>query len=236
MVKKCIIIDDEPIAIDVIKSYLSHFNDFEIVGECENAIHAIEVINNTHVDLMFLNIQMPQISGIDFIKSISNPPKTIITTAYRDYAIDGYQLNVIDYLLKPISFERFVKAIDKFLKNEIIQIIKIKQNQDIDENTFIYVREGKITHKIHLNDILFIESQREYITIHLRDRNIKVLYKISEFEKLLPISHFLRNHKSFIISVSKISCFSTTTICVSNHQLTIGRKYMDSVRKYLENT
>lgn len=234
MKTKCLIVDDEPIAIDVIKSHLNHFNDFEIVAECENAVEAMEVINKQKVDLVFLDIQMPQINGIDFLKSIKVDFKVIITTAFRDYAIEGYQLDVIDYLLKPISFERFMKAINKYYQHKQDDIIVFKKETGLDSNLFIYAKEGKETHKIYLKDILFIESYKDQIRINLTDRSIELRYKISDFESKLPDDYFIRTHKSFIISIGKITSFSSSGIKIGNTEIPIGRTYFEQVKRKLE--
>jgi len=230
----CIIIDDEPIAIDVIKSHLKNFKDIEVIGECENAIEALELINKTSVDLVFIDIEMPQINGIDFLKNVKRDFKVIITTAYRDYALEGYQLDVIDYLLKPISLERFIKAINKYFQFSKSGVIEFKQEAVLDANLFIYVKDGKETHKIYLKDILFIESLREFLKIHLSDRTIEIRFKISEFEEKLPKDFFIRIHKSYIISMGKISSFNNNTISVSNKVLPIGRTFVEQVKQRLE--
>jgi len=231
---RCIIIDDEPIAIDVIKSHLNNFKEFEIIAECDNAIEAIEIINKKQIDLMFLDIKMPQLSGIEFLKIVNTNIKVILTTAYRDYAIDAYQLDVIDYLLKPISFERFTKAINKFYTNKTDNVIQKKSEQILNEAEFIYVKEGKETHKIYLNDILYVESFKEYIIIHLLNKEIKVIYKIGEFELMLPSTNFVRIHKSYIISINKIASFSSNSVLIDQIKLPIGGTYSESVKKALK--
>jgi len=231
---RCIIIDDEPIAIDVIKSHLKNFKEFDVIAECDNAIEAIEIINKKQIDLMFLDIKMPQLSGIEFLKIVNTNIKVILTTAYRDYAIDAYQLDVIDYLLKPISFERFTKAINKFYTNKTDNAIQKKSEQILHKAEFIYVKEGKETHKIYLNDILYVESFKEYIIIHLLNKEIKVIYKIGEFELLLPPTHFVRIHKSYIISINKIASFSSNSVLIDQIKLPIGGTYSESVKKALK--
>ncbi len=231
---KCIIVDDEPIAIDVIRSHLQFFNDIEIVAECENAIKALEKINKNQVDLVFLDIEMPQVSGIDFLKNVNRDFKVIITTAYRDYAIEGYQLDVVDYLLKPISLERFIQAINKFFQQTKRNIVEFKQEVGLDPNLFIYVKEGKDTHKIYLKDILYLESLRDFLIIHLDNRTIEIRYKISDFEQKLPSDFFMRIHKSFIISIGKINSFNSNAIKIGSKELPIGRTYHEQVKRKLE--
>ena len=234
MKTNCIIVDDEPIAVEVIESHLSHFNDIHIVAKCNNAIEAFEIIKNNHIDLIFLDIQMPEINGIDFLKSIDQNFEVIITTAFRDYAIEGFQMNVLDYLLKPVSLERMMKAMDKYYQSKADELIQFKNEAGININRFIYIKEGKETHKVYLKDILYIESFREYIQIHLKDRDLKVRYKISQIEKNLPQNSFLRIHKSYIISISKITSFSNYFIKVNQKQLPIGKTYIEQVKKCLQ--
>jgi DNA-binding LytR/AlgR family response regulator len=233
---KCIIVDDEPLAIEVIDSHIKKFDDIEVIARCSNAVKAFEILQNKQVDLIFLDIQMPKITGIDFLRTLKNPPKVIITTAYRDYAIEGYELDVIDYLLKPISFERFFKAIQKFyqisnsVKNEMISPIIVN---NFDEGEFIYVRADKKMQKIFLKDILYIESLKDYIKIFTSAKSVITKQPISSFEEKLPENIFLRTHRSFIISIPKIEAFSTQSIEISGKEIPIGRSYKNIVMKTL---
>jgi two-component system, LytTR family, response regulator len=231
---KCIIVDDEPIAIRVIKNHLHQFNDIEIVAECKNAIQAFEELKKKKVDLIFLDIQMPQLTGIEFVKTLLNPPKVIITTAYRDYALEGYELNIIDYLLKPISFERFLKAINKYYQQSSTNEIEIKLDENSLDNQFIYVKENKRMHKIYLQEIYYIESMKEYVAIYLNDRKIIAKNTLSNFEEKLPGNQFIRIHKSFIISIPKIRSFNSTSIEIKDINLTISRHYKEGVMKALK--
>lgn len=236
---KCLIVDDEPLARKVIISHCSKFNDLVIVKECENAIQALEIIRTENIDLIFLDIQMPQITGMDLLKTLHNPPKIIITTAYREYAIEGYEFDVLDFLLKPISFDRFFKAIDKFYSH---RQIKISANEDsiqqvekcvVDNDDFILVKENKKMIKIFFNEILFIESLREYVHIHLVDNKIITKCTISSMEEILPLNDFIRIHKSFIISKNKIKAFTTYSVEINNQEIPIGRSYREEVLKIL---
>src|ERR1700693_2846528 len=198
---KCLIIDDEPLAQNVIENYLKNFSFIELIAKCENALSALEWMKKQKVDLIFLDISMPFISGIDFIKTLQNPPEIILTTAYKEFAIESYELNVLDYLLKPISFERFLKAINK-LENQTA--VGIKPVIDHSENdVFIYVKSEKKNVKILLKEILFIESLKDYIKIYLPNKTIITQVQISAIEQRLP-DNFLRIHRSFIIAKDKI--------------------------------
>jgi len=234
MKTKCIIVDDEPLALEVIESHLQKFKEIEIAAKCSDAIEAFEVLKKKNVDLIFLDIQMPQLTGLDFLKSLTKPPKVIITTAYREYALDGYELDVIDYLLKPIPFERFMKAINKYYQSvsEPIMVSGSNHNAE-DSNSFIYVKADKKTVKILLNEIVFIESLKDYVQIHTSKTSIVTKNQISKLEEKLPQDKFVRIHKSFIVSISKINAFTSNTIEIKNKELPIGRNYKNIVMKAL---
>ena len=230
MKTKCIIIDDEPIAIEVIKSHLQHFGSIEVVGTGSNAVQAIEMLNRKQVDLMFLDIQMPQITGLHFLRSLSHPPKVIITTAYRDYALDGYELDVVDFLLKPVSFERFLKAIQKYFR----QTGNFQNPQWNDDsikppNPHILIRADRKTVKLPLQQILFIESLKDYVKIHTDQKVIITKEQISQLEANLPANQFMRIHRSFIIAINKIEAFSHEAIDLAGKELPIGRSYKNAV-------
>ena len=233
MKTKCIIVDDEPLAIEVIESHLSHFENVDIVAICNHALEAFEVLKTTDVDIIFLDIQMPHITGIDFLRTLKNPPKAILTTAYRQYALDGFELDVIDYLLKPISFQRFLKAMNRYFES-----VSLKMQNDTSHNSdarerFIYVKSDKKNHKIFLTDILFIESLKDYILIRTKERKIISKIPISHFGKQLPIPDFIRIHKSYIVSIDKIDSFNNEIIDVAGKELPIGRSYKESVMNVL---
>jgi len=228
----CIIVDDEPIARKIIRTHLEAFQDIEIVAECKNAIEAFDILVKKHVDLIFLDIHMPQISGINFLKSLKNPPKVIITTAHRNYAVEGYELDIVDFLLKPISFDRFLKAINKFYSvNETS--IKLDKEAKHDDSAFIYLKVGSETHKIFLSDIIYLESFKEHLIIHTTNRTIEIIHKISDIENKLPSENFIRIHKSFIVSINKIKSFNSQSIKIEDKELPIGRTYKNAVMNSL---
>ena len=185
---KCLIVDDEPLAQNVIENYLKNFTDIELIAKCENALSALAWIKKQKIDLIFLDISMPFISGIDFIKTLQNPPKIILTTAHKEFAVESYELNVLDYLLKPISFERFLKAINK-LENDSAQVIK-PVIDDSESEVFIYVKSEKKNVKILLKEILFIESLKDYIKIHTVNRTIVTQVPISCHRTTTPRKFF----------------------------------------------
>lgn len=231
---KCIIIDDEPLARNVIKNHLQSFDDFEIVAECSNAIEADKIIREKNIDLIFLDIEMPKVSGFDFLKSLKKETKIIIITAYRNYALKAYEYEIVDYLLKPVSFDRFYKAIKKFYKQQKDSDVLIFGETKKALNPFAYFNEDKIIHKIYLDDILYIESFREYIKVHTSDKSIMTKLPISKIEEKLKEHDFIRIHKSFVISICKINSFNSRMINIKEKELPIGRTYKDMVMKTLK--
>ena len=226
---KCLIIDDEPLAQNVIENYLKEFSFIEVVAKCDNALTALDWMKKQKIDLIFLDISMPFISGIDFIKTLKNPPAIILTTAYREYAVESYELNVLDYLLKPISFERFLKAINK-LDNQAEELVK-PAHEDAENDVFIYVKSDKKNVRVLLKEILFIESVKDYIKIHLlTGTSIITQMQISTIEQRLPES-FLRIHRSFIVSKDKITAYTQHDLEIGKHQIPIGRSYKMIVSK-----
>ncbi len=234
MKSKCIIVDDEPLARKVIKTHLQNFDDIEIIAECGNAVEADRVIRENNVDLIFLDIEMPQISGFDFLKNLKNSPKIIIVTAYRNYALKGYEYDIVDYLLKPVSFDRFYKAVTKFFKQLKNTEINIFEEGDFAGKSFIYFNEDKTIYKIYLTDILYLESFREYIKVHTVNKAIMTKLPISKIEEKLKDKGFARIHKSYIVSLGKINSFNSRIINIGDTELPIGRTYKDAVMKVLK--
>jgi DNA-binding LytR/AlgR family response regulator len=236
MKTKCLVIDDEPLARDLMRSHIEKLENIEIVAECGDAMKALQELRNQPVDLMFMDIQMPQITGIEFLKTLKHPPKVIITTAYREYALDGFELDVVDYLLKPITFERFLKSINKYyqLTQEEIQNIAPAASFSLAEDAFIYVKENKKVIKLHLDEILYIEGLSEYIQIYTARRKIITKTSMTNIHEKLPDNGFMRIHKSFIVSLTKIEAFTTTSIDVPGKELPIGRSYKNSVQEALK--
>ncbi|WP_372652610.1 LytR/AlgR family response regulator transcription factor [Draconibacterium sp.] len=228
---RCIIIDDEPIAIRVIRNHLSVFTDFEIVAECNNALEAMPVLQKENIDLLFCDIQMPQITGVDFIRSLVHPPKVIFTTAYRDYAIDAFELNVVDYLLKPISFERFTKAINHFL------VLQTSSNESVsfeqETRDFIFLKADKKHHKVNLTDILYFESLGDYVIAYTADQKIVTKERISHLSDLLPAKWFLQIHRGYIVSVDKIESIGAGFVEIKGKKLPVGRYYKPGLQKLL---
>lgn len=231
MKTKCLIVDDEPLARELIYGYIEKLENFEIVGECNDAMKALNILREKQVDLIFMDIQMPQITGIEFLKTLKHPPKVIITTAYREYALDGFELDVVDYLLKPITFERFLKSVNKFyqLHQDEIQVLASNSGDQILEEPYIYVKEKKKVIKVYLSEIKYIEGLSEYIQIFTDKRKIITKTSMTLMEEKLPAAKFLRIHKSFIISIPKIEAFTANTIEIHGKELPIGRSYKNAV-------
>ncbi|MBE9468654.1 MAG: response regulator transcription factor [Bacteroidetes bacterium] len=228
MKTKCIIIDDDLLAITVIESYLEKIAKIEIVAKYNNAIDAYDILHKEKIDLIFLDIEMPRLTGVDFIKTLNEAPSIIITSANKDYAIEGFELNVLDYLMKPITFGRFLKAVNKFflLHRSVKSINKLTEENKED---FLFVKEKKKMVKIFLKDILFIESIKDYVKIATTNKFVVTKEQISAFENKLNKDAFIRIHRSYIVSINKIEAFSNTTIEINEKELPIGRSYKNLV-------
>jgi DNA-binding LytR/AlgR family response regulator len=225
----CIIVDDEPLAIEILESYVSKVESLELVGTFRNAISAFTFLQERSVDLMFLDIQMPKLSGIDFLKSLKNPPKVIFTTAFRDYAIEGFELEVSDYLLKPIPFDRFLKSVAKVS----VQPIATPQVKSEVTDNYVYFKVDKKMVKTNMNEILYIESIKDYVKVRTLEKEIITQQKISYLEESLPKEQFLRIHRSFIVNKNKIDAYSATDIEVGKFHIPIGRNFKVDVLKIL---
>lgn len=226
---KCIIVDDEPLARELIASHLVHFENFELINSFENALKAYAFLESNTVDLIFLDIEMPLLKGNDFLKKLKTPPKVIFTTAYREYAVEGYELNVIDYLLKPITFDRFFVSIEKFKQ---LQTPKEETTYNIKNHTFVSSGSKKI--KIIFDEILYIESLKDYITIHLENsKSHHIKQNISVFEKILN-TNFVRIHRSFIIHSKKLDAYTKNEVEINNVEIPIGSSYKETWLDYLK--
>jgi DNA-binding LytR/AlgR family response regulator len=232
---RCLLIDDEPPALKVLASYISSINGLEIVGQCKNAIEALDVLNQHTVDVIFLDIKMPKILGTEFLKNLSHPPKVIFVTAYRDYAVEGYELDAVDYLVKPVSFERFFKAITKL--NRMMGQDTITTSYDYKSNpeAFVYLKVDKDMKKIFISDIVYIESWKDYVKLFLvTGKNILVKQTISAMENLLSEHKFMRVHRSYMVSLNKISGYNGLSVQLDTKEIPIGRLYKQAVMEKLQ--
>jgi len=227
---KYIIIDDEPLAHEIIEEFCNMLPHVQLEKNCYNAMEAMQYLNENTVDFMFLDINMPKLRGLDFLKTLTKPAKTIITTAYKEHALEGFELNVIDYILKPFSFDRLVKAVNKVSDTQTTKTI-IKEISNETTSTRFFVKGDKKHHQIDLNDLLFIEAYGNYTKLFLKDEMIVSHEKISHYESILSEDTFLRVHKSFIVAIDKIKLIEGNRILINDHKIPIGQTYKSSVNK-----
>ncbi len=220
----CLIVDDEPLARKLIASHVSKIDNLEVVGECGNAIEAGNFLRSRKVNLIFLDIQMPEINGLQFIGTLKNPPAVILTTAYRDFAAEAFDLDVVDYLLKPISFERLMKSVNKFFDKQTASGSGITVEGDTQES-FLYVRADRKVYKVLLDEILFLESMDEYVKVHLANKTLITRENISSLEQKLPSPHFIRIHRSFLLNTKHIKAISGEAVDIGGKELPFGRAY-----------
>ena len=232
----CFAVDDEPPALEVLKKYISAVPNLQLAGTCADALEALTMLQQHTIDLLFLDIQMPQLSGTDLVRTLKNPPKVIFTTAFRRFAVEGFELDAVDYLLKPISFERFLKAVNKVMDTNLHSIDINNSNGDNKnrpEDTFITLRADRKNLKVSLNDILYIESLKDYIKVVTPAKTIVTKQSISSIEETLPKNQFIRIHRSFIVSINKIETFTNEIIEIGKKELPISRMYKMEVNKAL---
>ena len=228
----CIIVEDEPLAAEILQDYIKQIPFLTLRHICSDAIIALEVLQKEKIDLIFLDIHLPKLKGLDFIKSLKNPPPIILTTAYHEFALQGYEYNVLDYLLKPIEFSRFVMAVNK-LKQPIEA--KSRQMPPIEkERKSIFFNVSKKKVKVYLDEILYVESLKEYIRIVTASNSILTKYQLGEIEEILTKNNFLRIHRSFIVSIDKIDAYTATDVEINNKQIPIGRSYKDILQSIME--
>jgi DNA-binding LytR/AlgR family response regulator len=232
----CLAVDDEPPALGVLQKHISAMPSLELAGCCSNAVEALAMLQQFNVDLIFLDIQMPQILGTDFLRTLKNPPKVIFTTAFREFAVEGFDLDAVDYLLKPISFERFLKAVNKVMNlspGSHSPKIAASDLKPANSDANLYFRSDRRMVKVAMQDILYIESIKDYIKIITTNGTVITKQSISTLEENLPKDKFLRIHRSFIISLSKIESYSHELIWIAKKELPISKMYKHEVDKAL---
>ncbi len=227
---KCYIVDDEPLALNVIEQHLSKFGSFEVCGKTTDPVEALAQIKSLQPDLLFLDIEMPDITGLELIRSMQHRPQIIITTAYRDFAVEGFELNVLDYLVKPIPFNRFVKAIDKFLELKT----PAPAAPEVAGPASIFVKSERKTVRVELDEILYVEGVKDYVKIVLPQQKIMTKVSIGNFLKELPSDRFIQVHKSFIVNRSKITAFTAQGVELGEHVVPVGRVYKEDFLKEME--
>lgn len=232
---RCLIIDDEPLAINIIKKFLQEIHYAEVVATCENAMEAFSYVSENPVDLLFLDINMPTINGLDFLKSLKSPPLVIITSAYRDYAVDGFDLNVLDYLVKPISFQRFLTSMDK-----AVRAIREKEKVDMPvvsksdkSKSFIFLKVDKKMVKVYLDEILYIESLKDYVRIRTVYEDLVTHQNLNSMAKILPADNFIRIHKSYTIAVDKVKSIEGNCVEIATKLIPIGRNYRKEAKEHI---
>jgi DNA-binding LytR/AlgR family response regulator len=228
---KCLIVDDEPHAIEVLKTYIAATPALQIAGECSNAVAAFDFLQKNTVDLIFLDIQMPRLNGIEFMKSLTQSPKIVFTTAYREYALEGFDLGAVDYLLKPISFDRFLKAVYRLT---LTNARHEPERQEHSSERFLYFRADRKMVKVYLNDILYIESLKDYVKIITSKGQIITKQSISSVEEMLPEGEFMRIHRSFVVAVRKIDSYTSNDITIGKTELPVGPLYRHEITKKIQ--
>lgn len=225
----CLIVEDEPLAANLLADYVAKLPGLELKGICSNAFSASEKLRSEHIDLLFVDIHLPKLNGLDFIKTLSGNQKVILTTAYHEYALDGFNLNVVDYLLKPIEFSRFMKAVNK---------VNVPSNNtsgpihlDEDPLTFCFFYTDKKQVRVNFQEIIFVESLKDYVRLTLEEGKLVTKLPISEVEKMLSRSGFFRIHKSYLVNLNKVKTYTTTEIEIKGKMLPIGRVYKDAFLK-----
>jgi DNA-binding LytR/AlgR family response regulator len=231
---RCLIVEDEPLAAEVLEDYISQVPFLQLQATCSDAIYALDVLQSQAIDLIFLDIHLPRLKGLDFVKTLPNPPKVIVTTAYPDYALQGYELNVVDYVLKPIEWSRFLMAVNKLQQPADVSIASHPVPTAHEEKPYLFFNVNKRKVKVFLQEILYIESLKEYIRITTPNKSILTKYQLNQIEELLTRHHFLRIHRSFLVARDKIETFSATDVEIGGKQLPIGRNYKDEVLATLE--
>ncbi len=235
---RCLIIDDEPLAINVIKNYLSRFDGFDVVATSENAIDGYNILSENEVDLVFLDINMPMLNGIEFLKGLENPPLIIITTAYRDYAVESFELNVTDYLVKPISFPRFLKAINKAKK--LVKGVQEQGKAELEEaetndhqSTSVFLKVDKKMVKVPYNEILYIESLKDYVRVKTKHEDLITHQNLNGMTKILPGDMFLRIHRSYTINLEKVKAIDGNCVEIAGKLIPIGRNYQKDTKQII---
>ena len=231
---RCLVVDDEPPAREIIRRYIEEVSSLELAGECANALQAFALLQQQTVDLLFLDIRMPQLNGNDFLKTLKNPPKVILTTAYSEYALESYELDVVDYLMKPIPFDRFLKAVNKAFPTGLSKTASAVLSDEKKAEAFLYFRADRKMVKVMLSDILYIESMKDYIKVFTTNGTVITKQSITSVEEMLPEKDFIRVHRSYIVSVNKIRTFTSELIEINKTEIPIGKLYRNEVLKSLQ--
>ena len=230
---RCLVADDEPPAREILRRYIDDMPGLHLIKECSNAMQVLSFLQEEEIDIIFLDINMPQLKGNELLKILKNPPKIILTTAYIEYALEGYELDVVDYLLKPIQFERFVKAVHKAVQSNGNSFNQPLVQNDAKQESFVYFRADRKMVKVMLDSILYIESMKDYIKIVTSEGVLITKQSMTSVEAMLPENDFIRTHRSFIVSLPKIKSFTHELIEIEKTQIPIGKLFRNGVKKVL---
>lgn len=230
---RCAIVDDEFLARQYLTDYVSKIPFLELVGDFDSPLKVIDLIKKGYIDLLFLDIQMPDITGLDFLKTLDKQPHVVFTTAYKEYALEGYELNISDYLLKPFSFDRFLKAV-----NKVSEAMEGNKNESVADqpapklyDDYLTIRADRKHYKINYDDLIYIEGQKAYVTFHTINKKVTALASLKELEEKLPEKQFIRIHKSFIVSIKFIDTLEGNIVEINNEKLPVGKSYKGDVEK-----
>ena len=227
------IVDDEPLAREIIRRYIEQVPLLELVGECANALQAFSFLQQHSIDLLFLDIRMPQLNGNDFLKTLKKPPKVIFTTAFPEYAVESYELDAVDYLLKPIPFDRFLKSVNKVYQTPVVKAELSTSNETIKNDSFVYFRADRKMVKVMLQDILYVESMKDYVKVITINGTIITKQSISSVEAMLPERKFIRTHRSYIVGTGHIKSYTSELIEIRDTEIPIGKLFRNEVLKLL---
>jgi two-component system, LytTR family, response regulator len=230
----CLIVDDEPLARNLLTDYVRKVPYLNLIKACSGPLEAMEELRKNPVDLLFLDVQMPEITGISFLKSLQKKPLIILTTAYSQYALEGYELDVLDYLLKPITLERFLRAVDKVNQRLSTVPVVAKQEAEAPNNAYIFVKDGTKLVKVRFEDILYVEGLKDYVTIHTRQQKVISLQRMKVLEEQLPVDRFIRIHNSFIIALDAIDAVHKDRVQIGENFIPVGDTYKKSFRDFIE--
>lgn len=228
----CLIVEDEPLAAELLKSYIGRVPDLTLVAHCDSAVDAFAVLQRQPVQLMFLDIRMPRLTGLELLKSLQQPPPVILTTAYRDYAVESYDYDVLDYLVKPIQFDRFLKAVGKYYQRQTAPVPSPLPQPDSFEQAYLFFRVDREQQKVWLRDIRYIEGLGDYVKIFTEAGPIVTYERLSYLEEKLPEEHFVRVHKSYIVCVDRVQSFSGSVVRVAGKQIPVGRMFKDRLARF----
>ena len=231
---KCVIIDDEPLAIKVVENHLKEFQNFEVIETFNNPIEALYLLEKGAVDILFLDINMPKMNGLDFVKTLNSKMNVVITSAYREYAVESFDLNVLDYLVKPIPFNRFLKTINKITQQVYLQK-GIQKEEDSSNESFIFLKVDKKLIKITFEDILYVESLKDYIKVFTTSGNYLVHKSLTSMTEELPDSNFIRIHRSYTIAIDKVKSVEGNLVEIATTKIPIGRKYVNHAKRIILN-